>query len=515
MRRVVLGVAVLAALAASFAGAAGADDTHTYEIEMFNAFGVVEGSDVRVAGVNVGTVTDLTINADKRAVVSVELSGELAELGEDTTCSSEPQSLIAEYFIDCEPKGEPLDDGEMIPAEQVQQTVQADLVQNTVREPYMTRFALLLNEFGTALAGNPETLNEAVRLGAPALTEFERALAILDDQRNMIRNLNVDSNTIMAELADQRDEVVRFIEEAGETAEISASRREDLSGQFAVLDDFLAELDPTLASLENLAVEQTPLLRDLGAAAPALNTLAVELPPFNRASEPAFETLGEASVVGKRAMDSGRKPIRLLAKAGKRAPSTTEMLADLVRDLDDPRRAVEIDERAGRDTGRTGTEAGTKDTMGYTGLEGLLNYTYYQTLAANQFDQTSHLLNFGLYGANTGPCGSFSTGRDSEGVPGVPAAGGGTTTDILEAEKCVAWLGPNQPGVSEDLNLEPYDPSVCKDGVAEGAEELCTPPASARSAPTSRRDALDEILEKQLDAIRPGIGSTGAPPTPE
>ena len=128
MRRIAASLVMLGAAAAAFAGAAGADDTRTYEIEMFNAFGIVEGSDVRVAGVNVGTVTDLTVNDEKRAVVTVELAGELAVLGEDTTCSSEPQSLIAEYFIDCEPKGEDLADGGTIPAEQVAQTVQADLV---------------------------------------------------------------------------------------------------------------------------------------------------------------------------------------------------------------------------------------------------------------------------------------------------------------------------------------------------------------------------------------------------
>jgi virulence factor Mce-like protein len=510
MRRVALYSLILLTVGAGFATVAGADDTRTYEIEMFNAFGVVDGSDVRVSGVDVGTVQDLTINERKRAVVTVELSGDLAVLGEDTKCSSEPQSLIAEYFIDCEPAGDPLPDGGTVPAEQVEQTVQADLVQNTVREPYMVRFALLLNEFGTALAGNPETLNEAIRLGAPALTQLERATRILADQRRTIRDLNVNSNTIMAELAEQRDEVVRFIEEAGETAEISASRRADLSRQFNILDDFLAELDPTLASLEELAIEQTPLLHDLRRAAPGLNRLAQNLPPFNRASEPALRTLGEASQVGERALKKGRRPIELLSKAGRRAPRTTEIVADLLRDLDDPRRAVEIDERAGEDTGRTDKRPGRKDTMGYTGFEGLLNYVYYQALATNQFDSVGHLLHFGLYGANSGPCGEFSSGRDPDtGEPGVPAAGGGTTTDILEADRCLAWLGPNQPGVNEDLDLPKYDPSVCVDGTSpERAErELCTPADSsagrrARAAGSGKR--LQEIIEKEAEAIRPG-----------
>ena len=180
MRRLAVIVGVIVAAAASLAVRAPADDSRTYLIEMYNAFGIVEGSDVRVAGVNAGTVKSLDINSSKRAVIEVELSGPLAVLGEDTECESEPQSLIAEYFIDCVPdgpeiktSGDPEDPD--IPASQVTQTVQPDLVQNTLREPYKRRLQLLINEFGTALAGNADNLNEAIRLGAPALTSSRRS----------------------------------------------------------------------------------------------------------------------------------------------------------------------------------------------------------------------------------------------------------------------------------------------------------------------------------------------------
>ena len=56
---------------------------------------------------------------------------------------------------------------------------------------------------------------------------------------------------------------MRFIEEAGDTAVASAERSDDLSTDFDLLDDFLRELGPTMAELENVAVETTPLLTDL------------------------------------------------------------------------------------------------------------------------------------------------------------------------------------------------------------------------------------------------------------
>src|SRR5215211_6068360 len=124
MRRIsFIALAVLSAVWA-VAAVAGADDSHTYRIQMYNAFGLVNGSDVRVAGVNAGSVTALDVDDQKRAVLTVELSGPVSVLGEETRCSSEPQSLIAEYFLDCRPKGPPLEDNGEIPASHVRQTVQ-------------------------------------------------------------------------------------------------------------------------------------------------------------------------------------------------------------------------------------------------------------------------------------------------------------------------------------------------------------------------------------------------------
>ena len=484
MRRIALTIALLAAGAATLAASAGADDVHTYKIEMYNAFGVVEGSQVRIAGVNAGTVTDLEINERKRALVTVELSGDLGTLGEDTKCSSEPQSLIAEYFIDCEPAGPPLPENGTIPASQVAQTVQADLVQNTLREPFKNRLRLLINEFGTALAGNPEALNEAIRLGSPALTQLREVTKILADQNAIIRDLNVNSDEIIGKLAERREDVVRFVEEARDTAQLSVSRREDLSRNFEILDDFLAELRPTLAELENLAVEQTPLLADLRAAAPGLNQLALNLPPFNRASEVSLETLGDAGAVGRRALSRGRDEIRQLAESGRKAPVTAEALADFVRDIDDPRRAVEIDDRAARDTGRTSQLPGRPDTSGYTGFESLLNWLYYTVGTTAQFDQVAHSMHINLNAVETGPCGHISSGRDPQtGATGVPAQDGGLTTSLVDAARCVQWLGPNQPGITEDLGLPPYDPAVCPNGTEPAAARYLCDPGGSRRAP--------------------------------
>ncbi|HYH60488.1 MAG TPA: MlaD family protein [Solirubrobacterales bacterium] len=497
MRRLALMLALVAAGASVWAASVSADEeTHTYRLEIFNAFGLVEGSEVKVAGVNSGTVVGLEVSEDKTALVEVELTGPLAVLGVDTQCSSEPQSLIAEYFIDCQPAGEPAEDGSILD-KKVTQTVQPDLVQNTLRMPFKQRLAILINEFGTALSGNPENLNEAIRLGAPALEDLHAALRLLGRQNTVIRDLNVDSDRIISDLVERKEDVNAFIENAGEAAAVSAERREDLRTNFDLLDDFLAELQPTMVELENVARESTPLLADLRGAAPQLNELATSLPAFNRAGQASLVSLGKAAKPGTRALRRGvqQGTFEALADSGKKAPKTTELLADFARDIDDPRRIVEIDDRAQKtceDDTLPCFSTGRKGPTGYTGMEGLLNYAYYQAGSTNQYDSVGHLLHFTLYDVFRGSCGSYNA-QNAWPLPNEdpPEADGEGTTDITQAANCVSVLGPTQPGITESEEsicaeapagqvCEPmFNPAVCNGQVDDGVDDNGVAPEDA------------------------------------
>jgi ABC-type transporter Mla subunit MlaD len=513
MRRVALILALLAAGGFAFAASVSADeDSHTYQLEMYNAFGLVNGSEVKVAGVTSGTVESLSVSEDKTALVEVKLTGPLAVLGVDTQCSSEPQSLIAEYFIDCQPAGEPAEDDSVL-RKKVKQTVQPDLVQNTLREPFKDRLAILINEFGTALAGNPENLNEAIRLGAPALEDLHAALRLLGRQNTVIRDLNVNSDEIIGKLADRREDVTAFIENAGAAAEASAERSDDLSANFDKLDDFLVELEPTMVELGNVARESTPLLSDLRGAAPQLNELAVSLPKFNRVTQRSLVSLGRASIPGKRAFDRGVQngTFQALRDSADQAPRTTELLKDFLSDLDDPRRAVEVDTRAAKsceDRTLTCYSTGREGPTGYTGFEGLLNYAYYQAGALNNYDSIGHLLHFSLYDVFAGPCGKYNAAQS------FPAEGGGRTTDPLNAEQCVGGLGPNQPGITPgeseaDLGIDPYDPSVCPNGSTDTS--ICDPLGPRRKT-TENKVSGGESNGSAVDPSGDGGGGGSSDP---
>jgi hypothetical protein len=555
MKRLLLILALIAAVPAYLVAGAGASGSHTYQAELFNAFGLVKGSELRVAGAKAGTITNLEVTAQKTALVSFEVDAGFPEFKADASCSSEPQSLIAEYFLDCQPgtSTQPLTGP--IPAASNKTTVQPDLAQNTLREPFKNRLQLLINEFGTALDGNAENLNAAIRAGAPALQQLKQVLNILGQQNTTIAELNTNADAIFAQLAERKEDVVHFIDNAGRTAAISAERSDDLAQNFHLLDDFLAELEPTMFQLGNLAEQQTPLLTDLHAAAPGLNKLAINLPAFNSGTEQSLTSLGGAAQVGKTALANSNEEIAALNQASTKAYPAADQVARFLESISDPKNAVEedscarydlreqpgqADQRVQQLDQKLGTNLHGDQTVacrwangapsgsnpsggnpGYTGMEGLLNYAYIQANSLNLFDQLGHALGITLVsapGANP-ECG-YQTG------PTVPAKGGGQTTDPKQFAECAGILGDKQPGINYGTNpsglfgnLGRYDPSVCPNGSAQLS--ICNPAdpphtaASLNSATTApaapQPQAATPEQQKEIENILKGVDPNKVP----
>src|SRR3954471_11490366 len=330
MKRLLLILGLIAVVPAYLVAGAGASGSHSYQAELFNAFGLVKGSELRIAGAKAGTITGLDITPQKTALVTIEEDSSFPEFKADASCSSEPQSLIAEYFLDCQPGSAPQPLQGTIPAARNKTTVQPDIAQNTLREPFKDRLTLLINEFGTALDGNAENLNAAIRSGAPALQQLKQVLDILGQQNHTIAELNTNADAIFQQLANRREDVVHFIDNAGRTSAISAERSNDLSQNFHLLDDFLAELQPTMVQLGKLAENQTPLLTDLHAAAPGLNTLATNLPRFNNGSQQSLTALGGAASVGKTALANSKEEIAALDQASTKAYPAADQVAQFL-----------------------------------------------------------------------------------------------------------------------------------------------------------------------------------------
>src|SRR5919107_2707225 len=236
MRRIVstlllLAVAGAAAFALVAAGGKGPEKPK-YTVVLDNAFGIVSGADMKVAGVRAGSIKKLDVDQKThKALVSFEIDkAGFGSLRKDVTCESRPQSLIGEYYIDCKPGSSPekLASGSTIPVEQTTSTIPLDLVNNILRRPYRERLAIILDELGVGVAGRAEDINEVLRRASPALRETNKVLAKLDAQNRTITQLIEDADPVIGALADNKKDVGRWVVETKETAEASGASRADI-----------------------------------------------------------------------------------------------------------------------------------------------------------------------------------------------------------------------------------------------------------------------------------------------
>ncbi|HEV2724164.1 MAG TPA: MlaD family protein [Thermoleophilaceae bacterium] len=437
-------VLLLCAGAVVLAGAGGGDENangKTYKIVFDNAFGLTEGGDLRVGGVNAGETTDFEATKDTppKAEVTAKITQPgFGDLRSDATCAIKPQSLIGEYFVDCQPGSSPrkLEDGDRIPVRQTSSTIPLDLVSNVLRRPYRERLRLIINELGTGLAGRPEDLQQLVRRAHPGLRETSQVLQILGRQNRVIENFLRDADTVVGELEARKQDASRFIVEAGKTAEITATRREELRETFRRLPGFLGELRPTMARLEDLADEQIPLLTDVQRAAPSLDRFLARLGPFAEAGRPAIRSLGQASEVGTRAFNEGSNEVRELRALAADAPAAAKPLRQFLESLDDRRRAIDSDPRGkvGAPPESDVSNKGRPNNGGFTGLEDLWNFFYWSGMSLNGFDDVSHFLRVGI---TLNKCSPYEN-RTLQSNPELKKF----------FEDCNQWTGPNQPGVT-------------------------------------------------------------------
>src|SRR4051794_15456535 len=446
MRRVATGL-MLVALAVGAAVTTGANGTggstkgqgKTYKIQFDNAFGLTTGGDLKIGGVRAGKTSGFDLKKISNGRYVAEVTGEITVPGisgfhKDASCEIRPQSLIGEYFVDCQPGSSPdmLPSGGTVPVKQTVSTIPPDLMQNVMRRPYRERFRLIVAELGTGLAGRPDDLSQVLHRAVPGLRETTKVLRILGRQNAVIKNFITNSDTVVAELEAKKRDVSHWVKAAGRTAEISATRQAALREQWKQFPRFLAELQPTMAQLGALADEQTPLLRQVRQTTPQLKQFFADLGPFSKASQPSIRTLAQASTIGNKAFKDTKDEIDELKATAVNAPSASKQTRQFLQSFDARNRAIEPDARAKESAPEAPDPTAYKDGDGFTGFESIFNYAYWQTLALNPFDQIGHLLRVTLF---AGPCSAFQTGPVDE-----------SNKDLFA--KCNSWLGPTQPGVT-------------------------------------------------------------------
>ena len=510
MRRVLaIGVLLLAtSVLVVFATGAAAPPPGSYRVRAIfeNAFSVIPGEDVKVAGVKVGKVDSLDVTPDHKAAVVLRIDRPgFNDFRRDAECTIRPQSLIGERFVECTPT-QPRPDGTpappplrriprgvgkgqyLLPVTQTSKPVDLDLLANVMRLPERQRLSIILNELGTAVAGRGPDLRQAVRNADPALKETDKVLAILGDQNRVLEDLARNSDRIMAPLARDRVSAARFVANAGTVATAAASQDTALAQNIQKLPAFLRELRPTMTQLASLSDQMTPVLGDLGAVAPDVNTVVRQLGPFSQAATPALQRLGDATVVGRDALVKARPIVQDLGRFASAARPLSANLKALTTSL--------------RDTG---------------GIERAMDYIFFQVAAINGFDSVGHYLRAGLivnacsvYAISSSPdcsanfqdqgtdSGSGASASAAAAKPG-PVKGYADTRrspDLRRLDAYLHGLDPDKAVPEGATAARPAQPAAVQPAAAR--------PVVAKAPATSDEPAADPATGALLDYLMGG-----------
>jgi ABC-type transporter Mla subunit MlaD len=364
-------------------GASSDGDGGSYKVRAIfdSASFLVPGEDVKVAGVKIGAIESLDVTPQNKAAIVLRIDDPAyKDFKQDAFCTIRLQSLIGEKFVACIPtqpksgNSEPAPslrkiehgDGKgqyLLPVSNTSAPVDLDMLNNIMRLPERQRFAIIINELGVGLAGNGRQLNAVIRRADPTLYQLDRVLAILASQNRVLANLATESDAALAPVARESQSISTFIDKAGATAAATAARGDDLEANFERFPAFLTQLRPTMRRLGEFAAAGTPVMADLRAVAPSINTLFEQLGPFATAATPTFRTLGELADTGREALPAAEPIIRDIAGFAREAKPFADVLS---------RGLVNLQSRHG--------------------IERLLDVILYTMGTSNGFDELGHYL---------------------------------------------------------------------------------------------------------------------------
>ena len=161
------------------------------------------------------------------------------------------------------------------------------------------------------------------------------------------------------------------------------------------------------------------------------------------------------------------------------APRLGKPLRQFLQTIDDRKRSTERDPLARTTAPPAPDKTAYKEGQGFTGMEGLLNYVYYQTLGINGFDEFGHLLRITAFTA--GPCSPYAT----------------NPTEAVR-KQCASHLGPYQPGLTSP------DPTVNGTAAKERAQ-AAKPVEVAERTPRKAGEPEAPPVQGQRDISKPQV----------
>ena len=218
-----------------------------YEVqaEFKDAAGITAENQVRVAGIKVGTVSEVELAGD-RVLITMEIDNGI-EIPNDAFAEIKLATLLGTKFVDIEAKGgEPfLADGDVIPLERTTVPYEIYQASNQGTNVIEDLDGEALNDMLVELTKLTKVAEDEVGQALEGLNELGAGLSAKDED---LRSLLAGADDLTELLSEEGDEIVRLIDSSNEVLGSLARKR--------------AEVQSLLAATNVMARDVAALVRD-------------------------------------------------------------------------------------------------------------------------------------------------------------------------------------------------------------------------------------------------------------
>lgn len=242
------------------------------DFEEVPAVNPAQSPKVRIAGVEVGRITDSEVTADGKARLTFAIDPN-QRIFKDARLVLRPKNALNEMYVEVNPggrAGSPLSENGVIPASQTERPVQTDEIFAHLDSRARHALGSLLAMSDVALANAPERLPEGLNAMDATAVQFKPLLEKLETRRTNIRQLVTALSQITTAVGGNDERLTVLADSLQSTLGTLSRRNGELSASLRQLPGTTGELRSAMTGLEELTGELNPTLDNLGRASKGL-----------------------------------------------------------------------------------------------------------------------------------------------------------------------------------------------------------------------------------------------------
>lgn len=196
----------------------------SYTADFANASGIAKGDDVRVAGIEIGKVTKVSL---ERGVVHVDFSAKRGlEVTKRARAEIKLATILGQHYLNLVPgKGAPLDGGGTIPLAQTKSAYTIDKFQVGVNDAVQELDAKVLSDAVNALTRNLDGDPATNRAALKGIAQVSETVSSRDDE---LTRLIKSTRTVTDVVHGQQGNLMRLLGDSDKVAAMISERRETI-----------------------------------------------------------------------------------------------------------------------------------------------------------------------------------------------------------------------------------------------------------------------------------------------